>query len=261
MKKLYSLFAAVAFSATVCAQTTIYSENMGASTTTNSIASNPFQNGAPISYSGTADVRTSLPSSGYANASGGANVMVNAANEYFTISGINTQKYVDLALSFGQRKGSNTANNELLVEVSEDGVTWTGLSYTRPTGTGTSIWTIVNPTGTIPSTETLSIRFTGINGTEWRIDDVILKGNLNTSLSVADVSGRKAQLVKNSMVTNELSFATKSDVKIITMNGQVVKTASVNEDTTLDVSSLANGVYLVSGSVNGKTVTQKVIKK
>lgn len=261
MKKLYSLFAAVAFSAAVFAQTTIYSENMGTATATTPIASNTFQNGAPIAYSGNVDVRPSNASTGYANASGGANVMVNTASKYFTISGIDTKKYVDLVLSFGQRKGTNAASNDLVVEVSENGTDWTKLSYTRPTGSGTSTWAIVTPTGTIPSTETLSIRFTGTTTTEWRIDDITLTGNLDTSLSVGDVSSKKVQLVKNTMVTNELVFAAKSEVKIINMNGQVVITASVNEGTTIDVSSLSNGIYLVSGVVNGKALTQKVIKK
>ena len=81
------------------------------------------------------------------------------------------------------------------------------------------------------------------------------------SIRDIDVNGKKVQLVKNTMVTNELVFAAKSEVKIINMNGQVVKTASVNEGTTIDMSSLSNGIYLVSGVINGKALTQKVIKK
>jgi hypothetical protein len=40
-----------------------------------------------------------------------------------------------------------------------------------------------------------------------------------------------------------------------------VKSVSVENGTTLDVSSLAKGVYLIKGDVNGETVVQKIIKQ
>ena len=45
------------------------------------------------------------------------------------------------------------------------------------------------------------------------------------------------------------------------MNGQVVKSATVAEGTSMNVSSLTPGMYIVTGSVNGKAVSQKIIKK
>ena len=45
------------------------------------------------------------------------------------------------------------------------------------------------------------------------------------------------------------------------MNGQVVKSASVNENTSLNVADLAKGMYIVTGTVNGKAVSEKIIKK
>ena len=56
-------------------------------------------------------------------------------------------------------------------------------------------------------------------------------------------------------------FNAKADIQILNMNGQVVKTASVNENTSLEVSSLAKGMYVVTANVNGKAVSQKIIKK
>lgn len=158
-------------------QTTFFTENMGTATATTAISANTFQNGTPVTFSGTADVRGTSQSD-YAGASKGANVMVNDANETFIISGINTSAYENITLTLGQRKGASAANNELKIEVSGDGSIWTPLTYTRPTGNGTAIWAVISPTGTIPTTETLSIKFTGTNATEWRIDDVKLSGIL-----------------------------------------------------------------------------------
>lgn len=262
MKKLYSLFAAVVITANLAAQTTIYSENMGTTTSTTAISSNTFEQGAPITYSGTGDVRATSASSttNYAEASGGANVMINGAGKYFQISGIDTSSYQNINLYLGQRKGTNAANNELKIEVSTDGTNWTELSYTRTTGSGTSNWQYINPTGIIPSTSGLNIRFTGTNTTEWRIDDVKLTGT-STALGISELSKSKKSLVKNTSVENDLVFAAKSDVKVYNVNGQVVKSASVNENTSLNVSTWPKGIYIVSGNVDGEAVSQKIIKK
>ena len=66
--------------------------------------------------------------------------------------------------------------------------------------------------------------------------------------------------MKNTNVNNTIVFGAKANVQIISANGQVVKTAAVNENTTLDVSSLAKGMYIISADVNGQKVSQKVIK-
>ena len=261
MKKFYSLLAVVALTATMTAQ----SENMGTGATGNpSVATyTGFQNNGTWTYSGTADVRTSNASaaSDYTGASGSNNVMVNATGETFIISGIDTSTIGagNVKLSFGQRKGASAANNELTVEVSSNGTTWTPLTYTRPTGSGTANWALVTPAGSIPSTATLSIRFTGTNTTEWRIDDV--KVYDDATMAVVDATKGKANLVKNSIVANELIFAAAAKVSVVNMNGQVVKTAEVSENSRLDVSALVKGTYVVTAVVNGQTVSQKIIKK
>lgn len=81
------------------------------------------------------------------------------------------------------------------------------------------------------------------------------------ALAAGNANATTAKLVKNTVVNNNILFAAKSDVQIISMNGQVVKTASVNENTSLDVASLPKGIYVVTGAVNGKAVSQKIIKK
>ncbi len=157
---------------------TIFSENMGAPTANTSIAANTFQNSGTLSFAGTGDVRTTTPSSGYTGASGDGSVFITqTANLFFEISGINTTGYSNLALSFGHHKNTSAGSNELAVEVSADGTTYSPLSYSRPTGSGTATWLLVTPTGTIPATANLRIRFrqTSIS-TQFRIDDVKLTG-------------------------------------------------------------------------------------
>ena len=261
MRKFYSLFAAVILAATVNAQDVFYSENMGTPTATTPIATNVFQVGAPVTYEGTADVRTTLISTGYAGASGGANILFNALNENFIIGGIDTSDYTNITLSFGHLKGTNASTNELTVEVSDDGTIWTPLTYSR--ATGSNGWLLITPTGTIPSVENLRIRFNQSiagGGAQFRLDDVVLSGT-DTTLAASNVNVTKANLVKNTVVGNTMMFSTKADIQIVNMNGQVVKTAAVNENTSLDVASLAKGMYVVTANVNGKAVSQKIIKK
>ena len=157
---------------------TIFSENMGAPTANTSIAANTFQNSGTLSFAGTGDVRITTRSSGYTGASGDGSVFITqTANLFFEISGINTTGYSNLALSFGHHKNTSAGSNELAVEVSADGTTYSPLSYSRPTGSGTATWLLVTPTGTIPATANLRIRFrqTSIS-TQFRIDDVKLTG-------------------------------------------------------------------------------------
>lgn len=80
-------------------------------------------------------------------------------------------------------------------------------------------------------------------------------------LAVNDVNANKVNLVKNTLVTNEIIFGHTTFVSIYNMNGQVVKSARVTEGTKLNVATLVNGTYIVAGEVNGKMVSQKVIKK
>jgi hypothetical protein len=161
------------------AQAVIFSENMGSPTGTTAIASHVFENNAPVNFAGTADVRSTLPST-YTNASASGNVnFANTIGRYLVISGINTTNYSNIVLSFGHYKSTAASSNELKVEVSSDSVSWTQLTYTRPTGAGTSVWVLVTASGTIPSTSNLRIRYTQTSGVaSFRIDDIKLVGDL-----------------------------------------------------------------------------------
>ena len=82
----------------------------------------------------------------------------------------------------------------------------------------------------------------------------------NSTLAVSDVNNVKINLVKNTRVNNTLVFGAKANVQIVNANGQVVKTAAVSENTSMDVSSLTKGMYIVTAEVNGQKVSQKIMK-
>ncbi|MDO5615670.1 MAG: T9SS type A sorting domain-containing protein [Cruoricaptor ignavus] len=107
--------------------------------------------------------------------------------------------------------------------------------------------------------ETLAVAFRAYHSGTSQLDDVSLVKK--SELSTQDVALAKRSLVKNTLVQDELFFVKKSDIQIINTNGQVVKTASANEGSVLDVSSLAKGIYFVTGITNGEKVVQKIIKK
>jgi Secretion system C-terminal sorting domain len=178
MKKIYSLLLLVVTS--VSFGQTFYSENMGIPTANTGIAAYAtgtapatFQNGAPIEYTGTSDVRASLPSSGYTGVSGGGNVFINAVDEFFQIDNLNTSAYntADLQLSFGVNTPT-AVTNVLTVEVStNNGTSWTPITYT-PSGTGWTLATIAG--GVIPSAADLAIRFSSATTLQYRLDDIKL---------------------------------------------------------------------------------------
>lgn len=80
-------------------------------------------------------------------------------------------------------------------------------------------------------------------------------------LSVGDIKAFKGNFVKNTIVTNEINFGEKANVKIYSVTGELVKSASVDKNTTLNVSTLPKGNYVVVGELNGDSVSQKIVKQ
>ena len=186
MKKIYSLLLLVV-SFTTFGQT-IYSENMGTTASGNPLitAYTGFQNPSAIVYSGTGDMRTTNVSSGYVGASGSVNVFLSNTTtaEFFQIDGINSSAFspANLQLKFGYLANS-VANAGLIVEVSTDAASWTPLAFTTNTNTSWNLVTIGG--GVIPSSTSLSIRFTQPNlAAQIRIDDVSLI-NFNPSCTLS----------------------------------------------------------------------------
>ncbi len=167
------------FAASVTFAQTFYSENFGTPTGntlfpayTTGTAPATFQNASPILYTGTGDVRTSTASTGYTGASGSGNVfLTSTAGRFLQIDGLNSSAYssADLQLSFGHLT-NNITLAQLVVEVSTNGTTWTPLTFTQnPTS---NVWTLVTiGAGQIPSSATLSLRFTQSATAQMRLDD------------------------------------------------------------------------------------------
>lgn len=82
------------------------------------------------------------------------------------------------------------------------------------------------------------------------------------TLAVGDVSGGDAVFIKNTLVRNNELFINENveDVKIFSMNGQLVKANNTKGVSKLDIAGLPKGNYIVSGILNNKKVTQKILK-
>ncbi|WP_395061357.1 T9SS type A sorting domain-containing protein [Flavobacterium sp.] len=188
MKKLYSLLFLVVTAFTF--GQTIYTENFGTPTGNTTVANYitgtapaTFQNSSPIVYSGTTgatSLRVTSVSSGYTGVSGNGNVFLSQTTNvghFFQVDGINTSAYTsaNLQLSFGYLTSATTS--QLILEKSTDGGTnWSPITFTNNTTTTWNLVTIGG--GQIPSTTTLSLRFTQPstvatpNSTQFRIDDL-----------------------------------------------------------------------------------------
>ncbi len=195
MKKLYIIILLV-FSSFGFSQT-FYSEDMGSPGGTTLItAYTGWQNSSPIIYTGSGDVRTSLASTGYTGASGSGNVfLTSTAGRFLQIDGINSSAYAagDIQLSFGYL--TNNIGTQLVVEQSTDGTTWIPITFTQNPNTSWHLVTI--PGGQIPSSTTLSLRFTQPATAQMRIDDIRLT-NISASCVLA-LSGETASCVASTL--------------------------------------------------------------
>lgn len=196
MKKLYALLILSLFTFTAQGQV-IFSENFGVPSGTTALTSyTGYQNGSPIVFSGTGDVRTSTPSSGYTGASGGGNVFLTSTSAPRTliISGINTSAYQqsEIQLTFGYLTNS-TATQLVLEQSTDEGANWTPITFTQNTNTTWNLVTIAP--GQIPSATNLTLRFSQPATAQMRIDDVILTNisascplSLGTASAACDTS-------------------------------------------------------------------------
>jgi hypothetical protein len=128
-------------------------------------------------------------------------------------------------------------------------------------------------TGTINAADwiTLTLDLTGLTYSKTAFSVKIQKNSTpnllvddiktDATLGVIDTNKSKTTLVRNTKVNNEISFGEKANVKIYNVSGSLVKSASVEKNTSLNVSSLPKGIYVVTGEVNGQSVSQKIVKE
>lgn len=252
MKKFYSLLAVVAMTATVNAQG---SENFNSQTVlTSTYADGTFAgqtSGVTVAYTHSRD------EGDYAIT--GKGLMLRRADEpssvEFTIpNGVGT-------FSFKYRKAF-TGSSARILSIQVDGVevaTTTAIGATS--GADTTVYDFskaINKAGSVKIKITYPAGTTTGNK-QVTIDDV--SWTAYVTMAVVDATKAKANLVKNTIVSNELIFGAAAKVSVFNTAGQVVKTAEVAENSRLDVSALPKGTYVVTGLVNGQAVSQKVVKK
>lgn len=177
------------------AQILLLSENMGNPVANpTAISAHTFQNQSILTYSGSlSEVRNTVQSNN-PGASAAGNIHM-PQNSYFLMEGINTVGIADAVLSFGQYKNNGAANNQLIVDVSANGSSWTQLTYSR-TSMGT-VWEYITTSGVIPQAANLRLRFTNPgSGYTFKIDDVRITGtpainfaNIESPASGTIVSG------------------------------------------------------------------------
>ncbi len=254
MKKFYSLFAAVILAASVNAQTTVFSADFNDVV---GIGGNDnIWNGGPT---GSAAIPGTYTSAGWVfTAAGGANGCIKAgsgSNKGSVITPALTQLSGIATLTF--RAGAWDGNSEkLTLNLSITGGGTLDQSSITMTKGAFSTFT-VGITGGTASSKLIFTAAVAANN-RFFIDDILVTA---PTQAVGDVNATKVNFVKNTVVANTIMFAAKADVQILNMNGQVVKTAAVSENTSLDVAALPKGIYIVKGMVDGKAVSQKIMKK
>lgn len=123
-------------------------------------------------------------------------------------------------------------------------------------------WTPHTVTVTVPATAVLlHLQVRAYSGASVSVsyDDFSVTAG---TLAVGEVLPSKYRMIKNTFIKNdEITFGAQvKDVKVYNMFGQVVKTASVKENEVVNVSELAKGNYIVTGTVNNEPVSQKILK-
>lgn len=157
--------------------------------------------------------------------------------------------------TFEYRKAYTGGNNNRSLSISVDGVQ---VAVTPTFGEAGTDATVHSFTYDVNKEGSVSVKISNV-GTQVTIDNVVWT-EYDETLSVNNAI-TKVSLVKNTSVDNEIIFAQDAKVSLVNMNGQVVKTAQVSADKALNVAGLPKGMYVVTAVVNGKTVSQKIIKK
>ena len=268
MKKIFTIVS-VALAVSVSAQTNLFKGSDFNNWT-------DFTDGVTASGYTVNAIATSSPTGGVGgsgalllgNNTGTTNAYVFTSGTDFNIAGA---KYITIKV-----KGTSGGVSFNLGEV---GSGKTGVTYNVPAGT-TSDVTLTNSGSTndykgsinaanwitikldlagvdIVNNKVFSLKIQKSSTNALYVDDI----QSDASLAVIDTNKSKTTLVRNTKVNNEISFGEKANVKIYNVSGSLVKSASVEKNTSLNVSSLPKGIYVVTGEVNGQSVSQKIVKE
>lgn len=237
------------------AQTVIYQENCGTPSASTLIQNYLGWQDTTVTYygNGTCDVRSSSSSTGYGQASGGGNIMINDTLKWFLISGLNTSTYTDVRLYCGLRKTTAENGQNFIVETSPDSLVWTRLTMadTLPTGTGTSGWFRVQYPS-VPTYPNLFIRFSNTVNVDYRLDDITLVSGEETQLeTVAKPTFSPGGGTYYEPQTVTISSTTENVHIYFTLDGTTPTETSnsylgpitINNSVTLKAIALRSGMY------------------
>lgn len=246
MKKIYFL-ALIGFSGLTFAQGSESFTNLNASASSYGGGSYSGDNGVTWTYSGARKVTSTDNVTGTSvgfDSSGTRNVKANSG-----ANGVGTITYT-VRSYFTAGTGANRTMAVYVNNIQVDTYSLAAMdtNYTRSVTVNT------------PGDVVIEFRSTGSR--QIVLDDVSWT-QLGGTLSANDLSKAKETFVKNTIVKNdEITFgADAKDMKVYNMLGQIVKTASVKENESVNVAELKEGNYIVTGVVNGKKVSQKIIKR
>lgn len=185
MKESLILLAAILFISRFSFSQQTLIETFGAPSSTTDISAYEAAGGFDLdnlTFSGTGEVRTTLPSENYSGASGQGNIFLSnsPSGETLTVDGLTPSGCTNINLSFGVHKARNDQDGKLLrIEYSiNNGSSFSSAgSITLPTGSGTTGWYLRSISG-LPTSIT-TIRFTNDNTAGngfFRIDDLQIVG-------------------------------------------------------------------------------------
>ncbi len=248
MKRSYAFL--LFFCSIAAAQTTLFTETLGAPGATTIIAdyeaANGFDNDGLTMTSGGAanstDVRSnSTSSTDYLGASGGGQIYFTATagavaptdERGFAIEGINASAYTSLKLNFAVRKegGSGTAFANLTVQF------WDGAAYQTltvpglPTSSSATGWYLVSDVALPPAAQIngLKIRFMKSGSTAFRMDDISL---------VSDSTGGGGGGGEDTTTTGII-------VSVMGLSyGQILSVPSPSQNFTVSGDSLTNNIVI-----------------
>jgi hypothetical protein len=250
--------------------TDIFTETFGSVTSSTDIGNHTFDNSS-FTFDGNGDIRDSLPSDGYEDASGSAQVFMNLGDRYFTISNINTTSYEQLALSFGIYSSGDTP---LTIEyrTDSDGV-WTEIVYNDQQNGGEWQLLDIEESG-LPTAEYLSIRFSKNNSQQYRLDDIQLRGveAENTSSDLSSDLPKTAQLNQNypnpfnptTTIQYTLGSSEQVRLSVYDMLGREVAVivndlkSAGDHTATWDASKFSSGIYIYSLQTESSRMTRKM---
>lgn len=250
MTKFYSFLAAVALSATVNAQTTVAYTITGINATTGVVATTNPSSDTNLTFKAEQGASTANAPAYFAGTPGQLRLYsLRASGEGNTFTITPAAGYVITAVTF---TGITDKPN----------VTYTvGGGSTQTATLADATYTLTNSTETAGALTFKNAHTGGSTNLQLRISGLSVTYKSIATMAVSDASKTKANLVKNTIVANELIFAASAKVSVYNTAGQIVKTAEVSDNSRLDVSVLPKGTYIVTGLVNGQAVSQKVIKK